>query len=574
MKKQVILLVLGFIFSFRVFAQANRFSNSELSSICKAWGLIKYYSPAVSQGRLNWDSVVVAAFSNPVKEKADIIIKRWLTQINTISFEKKEPYKYNCDSITARNFSMAWIASDPNISKANKQALTSLVKDPKNVGTFYSNAKPNNIRFDAANEKTYAATSTELKMVDLFRIWNAIEYFYPYKYLLDHKWGNVLDKYIPLFKNISSEKEYKTAITLLAAEINDTHAHLEDTYDYDVLGKLSSPFMIQLAENKAVVTKIKDEKAAAGIAVGDVITKINGEPINVIINRNKKYIPASNASVQRREAYRYLFSGNDSTFAAEGIKESGAPFKATVRRMLRVFKSEWDADGKPDCHLHYLGKDYEYLQWNAKESRLYPLSVIGDKAYIEFSNIQPEEIDSVMKICMDKKGIVFDLRSYNNDGRLMKVFNYLFKAPQFFGIKTHADFNAPGKFCFEDNIIDKTIKTIGKNNPEAYKGLVVVLMNEYTQSAEEMWAMIFRKIPGAVFIGSQTAGADGNMTGIKLTTGNFLHFSGLGIYYPSGEETQRIGIKPDITVLPTVESIRKREDLLLLKAFEEIDKRK
>jgi hypothetical protein len=504
MKKQIILLFSGCIFSFSLYAQVNRFSNSELSSICKAWGLIKYYSPAVSQGRLNWDSVAVAAFNNPAKEKADIIIKGWLTLINTIPFEKKEPHKYDCDSITTRNFSVAWIASDPNINKATKQVLASLVKYPKDIGSFYSNAKPDNIRFDAANEKTFSATSPEIKMLDLFRIWNAIEYFYPYKYLLDHRWENTLDKYIPLFKNISSETEYKTAIMLLAAEINDTHAHLEETYDYDVLGKLSSPFMVQLAGNKAVVTKIKDEKAAAGIVVGDVITRINNEPIDVIINRNKKYIPASNASVQRREAYRYLFSSNDSTFMAQGARASGTSFKTTVSRIPRVFKSEWDADGKPDYHLHYLGKDYEYLKWNAKESRLYPLSVIDDKAYIEFAVIEPGEIDSVMKICMDKKGIVFDLRSYNNDGRLMKVFNYLFKTPQFFGIKTHADFNAPGMFCFEDNIIDKKIKTIGKINPEAYKGLVVVLINEYTQSAEELWAMVFRKIPGAVFIGSQT----------------------------------------------------------------------
>lgn len=574
MKKQVIFLFFGCIFSFGLYAQVSRFSNSELSSICKAWGLIKYYSPAVSQGKLDWDSVAVATFNNPVKEKADVIIKRWLTQINTIPFEKKEPFKYECDSITKKNFSITWIASDPNLSKANNQALTSLARNPKNIGTFYSNAKPEEIRFNAANEKTYAVTPAELKMLDLFRIWNAIEYFYPYKYLLDHKWENTLNSFIPLFKNISSETEYKRAIMLLAGEINDTHAHLEETYEYDVLGKLSSPYMIQLAGNKAVVTKIKDEKAAAGIVVGDAITKVNGEPIDMIINRNKKYISASNAAVQRREAYRYLFSSNDSTFVAEGTKESGVPFKTTVKRIPRVFKSEWDADGKPDCHLHYSGKDYEYLKWNAKESRLYPLSVIDDKAYIEFAVIEPGEIDSVMKICMGKKGIVFDLRSYNNDGRLMKAFNYLFKSPQFFGIKTHADFNAPGIFCFEDNIIDKAIKTVGKTNPEAYKGLVVVLMNEYTQSAEELWAMIFRKIPGAVFIGSQTAGADGNMTGIKLTTGNFLHFSGLGIYYPSGEETQRIGIKPDIIVIPNVESIRKREDLLLLKAFEEIDKRK
>jgi len=89
-----------------------------------------------------------------------------------------------------------------------------------------------------------------------------------------------------------------------------------------------------------------------------------------------------------------------------------------------------------------------------------------------------------------------------------------------------------------------------------------------------MWGMVFKKVPNVIFVGSQTAGADGNKTSIKLTDGNILIFSGLGIYYPDGDETQRIGIKPDIVVRPTVQSIRNKEDLLLWKAFDLIDKKK
>ncbi|MDQ1096080.1 S41 family peptidase [Chryseobacterium camelliae] len=83
-----------------------------------------------------------------------------------------------------------------------------------------------------------------------------------------------------------------------------------------------------------------------------------------------------------------------------------------------------------------------------------------------------------------------------------------------------------------------------------------------------------KKVPNVIFVGSQTAGADGNKTSIKLTDGNKIIFSGLGIYYPDGGETQRIGIKPDVVVRPTVESIRNKEDLLLLKALELIDQKK
>jgi len=32
--------------------------------------------------------------------------------------------------------------------------------------------------------------------------------------------------------------------------------------------------------------------------------------------------------------------------------------------------------------------------------------------------------------------------------------------------------------------------------------------------------------------------------------------SGLGVYYPDGRETQRVGIVPDVEVKPTVQGIR------------------
>jgi len=40
------------------------------------------------------------------------------------------------------------------------------------------------------------------------------------------------------------------------------------------------------------------------------------------------------------------------------------------------------------------------------------------------------------------------------------------------------------------------------------------------------------------------------------------------VYYPNGEETQRIGIVPDIVVERTIEGIRKGKDELLEKAIE------
>jgi len=47
--------------------------------------------------------------------------------------------------------------------------------------------------------------------------------------------------------------------------------------------------------------------------------------------------------------------------------------------------------------------------------------------------------------------------------------------------------------------------------------------------------------------------------------------SGIGVYYPDGKETQRIGIVPDLVVKPTIKGIREGRDELVEKALEIIN---
>ena len=47
--------------------------------------------------------------------------------------------------------------------------------------------------------------------------------------------------------------------------------------------------------------------------------------------------------------------------------------------------------------------------------------------------------------------------------------------------------------------------------------------------------------------------------------------SGIGVYYPDGRETQRIGIVPDIVIKPTIKGIAAGRDQLIEKAVEIIN---
>ncbi len=83
--------------------------------------------------------------------------------------------------------------------------------------------------------------------------------------------------------------------------------------------------------------------------------------------------------------------------------------------------------------------------------------------------------------------------------------------------------------------------------------------------------MAFQSAPNVTVIGDTTAGADGNVSPINLPGGVFTYFSGIGIYYPDGEDTQRRGVKIDVPVKPTIKAIKEGKDELLEKAIEIIN---
>jgi len=71
-------------------------------------------------------------------------------------------------------------------------------------------------------------------------------------------------------------------------------------------------------------------------------------------------------------------------------------------------------------------------------------------------------------------------------------------------------------------------------------------------------------------IGSQTAGADGDVRRLTLPGSYNFSFTGNGIFYPDGKETQRIGIVPDSYFKPSAKQLTLSEDPLLDRALKYI----
>ncbi|WP_300109853.1 S41 family peptidase [uncultured Alistipes sp.] len=96
-------------------------------------------------------------------------------------------------------------------------------------------------------------------------------------------------------------------------------------------------------------------------------------------------------------------------------------------------------------------------------------------------------------------------------------------------------------------------------------------MNESTQSAAEFVTMHLQSIPGAITVGSQTAGADGDIVKVMMPGDLSFYFSSIKVLYPDGTDTQRVGVRIDYEVKPTIEGVKNGRDEVLEYALSLVD---
>lgn len=181
--------------------------------------------------------------------------------------------------------------------------------------------------------------------------------------------------------------------------------------------------------------------------------------------------------------------------------------------------------------------------------------------YVTLKNIKKEDVETIKKEFLNTKGIIIDLRNYPSTFVPFSLGSFFINESTPFVKFTKANFNNPGEFIFTAPL--ETPKS--QNN---YKGKLVAIVNEFTQSQAEYTSIAFKAGNNTTILGSTTAGADGDVSTIYLPRNLKTKISGIGVYYPDGTETQKIGIVPDIEISPTIEGIKAGKDELLEKAIE------
>lgn len=514
------------------------------------WGFLKYHHPAVAKGDYYWDAELFKLLPGVIEAKNNQQLSKTLEAY--LDALPKPALCKTCSKKTTDSIALMPDYGDLFNGKVAGKSLTdklNYIKENRNIGESYylGIAGAGNPSFK--NERAYPNMpypDAGYRLLSLYRYWTMINYFFPYKHQIDENWNKVLKESIPIFLGAKNEKDYALSVLALIAKVKDTHANLwgGSSALNSFKGKFGVPVQAKFMENKLVVTGFFADTLGIKnkLKVGDLILGINGKNVEELIKEYLPITPASNYETQLRDLPpNYLLRSND-----------------TIIRLKVKSNDEVREVEIPTINLKLTYKNIDYQ----KPTGYHLLN--NDIGYVYPAKYKNTDLPAIKKLFENTKGMVVDMRCYPSDFMPFTFGSYIKKQSSPFVKFTNGHPSYPGLFTYTP-----TLKNGGEGD---FNGKVIVIVNASSQSNAEYTTMAFQSAPNVRVLGSITAGADGNVSNIMLPGGISTMISGIGVFYPDGTPTQRVGVKIDYPMHPTIKGITEGRDELLERAIELLNK--
>jgi len=515
----------------------------------KVWGFLKYHHPKIVAGQFHWDyelfRVLPAVLGATNRSASNTALNKWIAGLGPV-----DPCKM-CATLEERDLlirpDLDWLSDETLLGADLGRSLREIYRNRSASGKQFfvsRDSNPNLTRSTFDQELAYRDINLPdagFQLLALYRFWNIVEYWYPDRDLIGEDWDAVMKQFIPRITLSESTHQFQLELLALIAKVHDTHSQTIDAFQVQPpSGACQLPVRVRFVENQAVVTEYSESNLgpASGLRVGDVLIDLDGIPMRDLVERWSPYYPASNDAARLRDIAIFMTRGEcGKTFVGVG--------RGTETLRIAAERTRIPQADAPRSSTHDLpGETFRLLS--------------DEVAYLKLSSVEGRQAESYVERATGTKGIIIDIRNYPNtrvDSSLASLLIDKEKAP---GRSSLADLSNPGAFH------EVTLGSSLKPRLPHYAGKVVILVDEATQSLAEGHATVFRAAPGAIVVGSTTAGADGDTAAIPLP--------GLPLARITGERApeQRIGVIPDVDVKPTIGGIRAGRDEVLEEAIRQI----
>jgi carboxyl-terminal processing protease len=535
-------------------AQISSQQVKNVVSYCKVWGFLKYYHPAIADGRLNWDDIFIEHYDQVKMAATTADCNKILLELCKVADGRRDkwsdrtsPEDFDSTAITIRP-SYRWMDDRALFEEDLSKALHSIEETHTRLTNKYITKRERISIADFTRDDKYTSTdfpNEPLRILAIARYWNAINYYYPYKNVIGRYWDSTLYENIPPLVSAKDLLEYSLAIMHLGKAINDSHSFIKSDFIVEHFGKGFLPFELSYINSKTILTGSYGKNTdrwdtimkILGLHKGEELLKINGKDVSELRTFYEYYIGASNEDGLQRNINNALIRGK---------------LGDTVRLLVS------NGDSKREIVTTYQD---ELLPYDARGTALAWGKLNDSIGYVDMGKLNRNDADYAINSLMGTPAIIFDVRNYPRNS-LYRIMEHLTTRTPFVFF-TQPIISLPGYFVMTSD----EMYNCGGEKQIKYKGKVVILVNEKTQSHAEFTVMALQTVPNAITIGSQTAGADGNVTSIMIPGGITMYFTGLGIFYPSGAPTQHVGVKVNIPIKPTIPGISEGRDEVLERAI-------
>jgi C-terminal processing protease CtpA/Prc len=441
------------------------------------------------------------------------------------------------------------VSAAPEAASDSSPAMMAALKAVRDGGTSAQKARP--APAPAATkrgDRSYPEMSyptAPYRMLALFRFWNIINYFFPYKHLIDRPWDGVLTEYIPKMEAAGNALEYALTVAGMVTNIQDSHGFIVSSTLNQYIGAFRPPVETRLIQGQSVITAFTDEsvRKSSGLSVGDIIVSVDGEEVERRRERLGRIFAASTPQALQRRIHSVLLNGAEkSQLKLVAKNKDGKLIEATLERTTRPIPVE----------------------------RKYPVFTVLPEGfgYMDLARLTVQEVDAAFEKVKNTPGLIFDIRGYPK-GTAWAIAPRLTDKEVVAALFERNEPHSPDPtFATRLQFRQKT----WPSNNWRYTGKVVALINEDAISQSEHTCLFLEAAADATFIGSPTNGANGDVTTMLLPGGINVNFSGHDVRHADGRQLQRLGIQPHIKVEPTIEGLSKGRDEVLERAVEFLKK--
>jgi C-terminal processing protease CtpA/Prc len=380
-----------------------------------------------------------------------------------------------------------------------------------------------------------------MRVLAAFRLWSVIDRFYPYKHLIGD-WDAAFAESIPSFLSASTRHDSVGASLELAAHVEDGHTTVLGPGVPEFFGEYFADFEVRLVQGRFVVMALGGKSEKAGLRVGDVIVDVDGEPLQARVKRMYGSIAGSTEKARTNRVARFALRGAAGSVARLRIERGNERLTVAVPRVAT----------------------YRLREAATPTYRM----LTDDVGYADLTRLEPREVESMFFALRKAKSILFDVRGYPK-GTAWTIAPRLgsgepraaamFSRPQIIA-SASGDLQS-GKLTFMQPLPDgRSLKR--------YQGRTYMLIDDRAISQAEHTGLFFETANGTRFIGTPSAGANGDMTTMVLPGAVYVSFSGHDVRHANGDQLQRVGLTPALLVEPTVAGLQAGIDEVLQKAIE------